>query len=165
MKRITIIIIAVIAVSCRNTPVNLNGIWIPEKINWQEGSFHTIYIYNDTNFIRFASTQTKNDSIEFMTGEGFVLEYGHLQRDSDKEVPVSFNVLHRSVRIVGEELPGILVNDTLKLIENTPEKKSLKLGNETYNKTNIYTYESKQRMIALAKNLVPELLKEYNLPR
>jgi hypothetical protein len=37
-----------------------NGIWIPSKIDWNDGNFKTIYVYNDSSFLLINSTSKIN---------------------------------------------------------------------------------------------------------
>ncbi|WP_276484149.1 hypothetical protein [Paraflavitalea pollutisoli] len=57
---------------------SLNGTWIPEKINWKEGSFYSLLIQQDTSITLVAATSHKNKdgSIDFGTQPGFIVRHG-----------------------------------------------------------------------------------------
>lgn len=66
-----IIILILLGCNENQAPEKLEGIWIPETIDWKDGSFKFLRMH-DTSFIQISATQSKDDkdSIYFMVEPG-----------------------------------------------------------------------------------------------
>jgi hypothetical protein len=76
----------------RKNTYDLNGKWVPDSIDWKNASFESLLIYDDTSFVRIASTNMllKNDSIQLMTEPGFVLSSGTMKGANPSNKTVSY---------------------------------------------------------------------------
>jgi hypothetical protein len=165
--RYVLILLALGFFSCSNPQeniVNLNGIWIPKSIDWEEGSFEIFYVYNDTCFAKIASTQVlvESDSISFMSEPGFILSDGKL-KSNEKNVAISYRILYRFINIEGEKIPSNIITDTLKLKKEKDSVTSFNYQNKDYIRTDYFTTESKERMKSIATKFATKLKEEYKL--
>ena len=168
MKRSVIISVTAAVLLCtvltsfkKNQPSEINGIWIPKNINWKEGSFNTIYVYNDTNFIIVASSQNKNKNgtINFMSEQGLVISYRHIGKcGTDYSYPITYRLLHRSVTLSDEKLPSDFIKSFFLLRNKSKSKNELTFNNEAYLKTSLYTKSSIDKLKSLKNKFVPQLL-------
>jgi hypothetical protein len=169
MKTLLFIAGAFLFLTCKAQPrKQLNGIWIPVKINWEQGSFYTIYIYNDSSFIRVASTQAKvkKDSMEFMTESGFNVESGNIKLpEKNGHFEAVYRMLHRTIRVVDAKIPGNLQEGVFELNVDGKGRMLLSFDGTAYILTHSYTKESVDRIKAIADLFVPKILKENNLAR
>ncbi|MDB5145238.1 MAG: hypothetical protein JWQ66_3951 [Mucilaginibacter sp.] len=162
MKYIALLTMILFVVSCdRNIKKDLNGIWIPEKIDWKQGNFETIYIYNDTSFVKIASTNAllKNDSIAFSTDEGFIFSSGNVKNLNGEQVKLSYRIWYKFIKMNHEKLPGKLIIDTVNIMTNDNHTLLLKYHNEDYLRTNKFTKNSKRQLLNIAADFL-ELIKK-----
>jgi hypothetical protein len=97
---------------------NLNGYWIPEAIDWKEGSFKILNI-QDTSFFQLASTQAKDekDSIYFMVEPGVNLCGGTIDLEGKNRL-VRSQDLYKDIPLLSDHFPGVMKYDTLYLIRD-----------------------------------------------
>jgi hypothetical protein len=147
--------------------VSLNGIWTQKNINWIDGSFHTIYIYNETEFIRIASTQNrnKNGTINFRVEPGIIIDYGHIQKFSKGNLnPImKYRLVERTFKLSNEKVPSAIKSSELIIEKNNNGSWDINFEKEKYLKNKSYTNESVKSIKSLADIYVPQLLKEYNI--
>jgi hypothetical protein len=163
-KYIALLTIILLVISCdRNIKKDLNGIWIPEKVDWKKGDFATIYVYNDTSFVKIASTNAllKNDSIAFSTDEGFVFSSGNVKNLNGAQVKLSYRIWYKFIKMNHEKLPGKLIIDTANIVTKDNHTPHLKFHNEDYLRTNKFTKNSKRQLLNIAANFL-ELIKIDN---
>lgn len=138
----------------------LKGIWIPEKINWEEGNFNTYYFPNDSSVIIFSSVQKKiNDSIHFNTEEGFNIFKGSLIFSSDTNVIIKAKTIYRFIKIT--DSAGNEIHSDTSIVLTLPKDsiKSIQLNNSTYIRAIQYTEESKHSIISIATKMVSDIEK------
>ena len=142
--------------SLKNTP-NLNGTWIPDSTNRTNASFESILIYDDTSFIKIASTNTflKNDTIQLMTEPGFVLSSGII-KDLNNSKAISYRTWYRHIKIEGEKIPSDVIHESLK-IEKGNGSLLFYYSNKRYRKTSKISKESQERLKTLVNTFLPEL--------
>jgi len=149
--------------SCVHSQASLNiqsQPWIPRKVNWNEGSFETLYFYNDSCFIKIASTQvlTEKDSVNFMSEPGFILYSGKYSiLKSGSEILLSYRLLYRAFKLTGEKLPSDYMSE--RLFVNTTDKGSvIKMKDVPYIKGEKVTKESYQKLQDIIEKFLPTLL-------
>ncbi len=140
----------------------IEGIWIPEKVNWHDGSFHTFYFYNDTSFVLLASTQKMiNDSIYFQAEPGFRVNEGRIIVRKDNEVTIAYKVLYAFIRMIGEKYPGDEVRDTIRLSDVNNDIIGFEYKGTSFVKTDRYTQRSVQIIKSFPVEMIPELKKGF----
>ncbi|MFN8349575.1 MAG: hypothetical protein U0X91_31535 [Spirosomataceae bacterium] len=156
-----IILFFLLQISCENSNENYNGIWIPETINWKEGNFETIYIENDTSFVKISSTNLllRSDSIQFMTEPGFILSAGSIIKTDNKFLEAKYNIWYKFINLQGEKLPSKTIKETIK-IEKKANMISLIYRNKIYLKTNKFSNESKIQLLNISNGFLENLKKK-----
>lgn len=133
--------------------------YIPEKINWQEGSFETFYFYNDSSFVKIASTQTltDKDSISFMSEPGFILYSGNYSITKEKnEILLYYRLLYRTFKLTSENLPSEYISEKL-LYNTTGGNIIIKAKGVPYNKTKKFTNESLHKLKDIIEKFLPSI--------
>jgi|GEM_PF-5600482 len=128
----------------------LNGFWIPESIDWKEGSFET-FCFLDSGFMKIASSQVRvaKDSISYFSEPGFIVNAGSFQTH-ENYITISHRVLYRFIGIVGENLPGDLITDTLWLKNKKDHTVSFSYQLTKYVQTSKINFESRERLKSIA---------------
>lgn len=117
MKRqILLCIVLVYFSSCAESQIGVNDVmnypWIPKQANGKDGSFETLYFYNDSSFLKITSTQvlTEKDSISFMSEPGFILYSGKYNvLKGTNEIALRYRLLHRTFRLTGKNCQAIIL--------------------------------------------------------
>jgi hypothetical protein len=153
--------------SCSNSSKeinDLNGVWIPKIIDWKDGSFETLYIYDDTSFVKLGSTNflSKKDSIEFMIESGFNLSAGTLGISKNEFVRLSYRIWYRNIKIVGEKLPSSIMNDSIA-VHHVKDSLVIKYSGKDYSRTSYITHEGYKKLKSIVKIVLPELKKESKI--
>ncbi len=160
------LIIGAIFVSCNTKQqLRLKGIWIPEEVNWEDGSFETFYFYNDSDFILLSSTQKSiNASIYFQAEPGFRLSDGRFE-DIESKGLITFTTLYTFIKLPGEEIPIKPITAELILSIKENEVVSFQYRGIRFIKTHKYTHKSVQAIEAMRVKMVPQLLNNLNSGR
>jgi len=171
MKSIIIQVI-IFLFSCSQTPkpsiiklsnpliAELQGIWIPEKINWANGDFDTYYFPNDSSAIIISSVQRKTgDSIYFNAEEGFNIKKGTLSLSLDSNILIKAHTIYQFVKMIDSAGNEIKSDTSIVLVLQKGSNKSIRLNNLTYVPAVEYTEESKQSIINIATKMVPDIEK------
>ena len=131
--------------------------WIPNKVNWNEGSFETLYFYNDSNFVKIGSTQVlSNDSITFLSEPGFILYNGTYTIEKN-DILLTYRIVYRTFTRVGEKVPGEFINEKIFVSEDKPLQ--LKFKGKSFIKVKNATSEGLQRMRDIINKFLPTLTK------
>lgn len=167
MKNIIVLGLFIILISCSNrfkSKDNLNGLWIPDSVNWKNASFESILIFDDTSFVKIASTNIllKNDTLQLMTEPGFVLSSGIIKDLNHNMKTISYRTLYRYIQIEGEKIPSEIINDTLK-VDRGKDSLLLYYSNKLYRRTNKISKESQERLKSLVDTFLPELKQRFNV--
>jgi len=138
-------------------PNRLNGIWIPESINWEDGSFKILYI-RDTSFVQIASNQSKDDkdSIYFMVEPGFNLSAGTIHINDNIAV-IYIQDLYKHTPLISDNLPSSVKVDTIYLDEKKND--ALMYQEKLYRKTVLFKNESQDKIDSIAINFAQFLKK------
>ena len=167
MKRITFVFILLSFIACKpesSYKSDINGIWVPQMINWEDGSFNTFYFYNDTSFIMLSSTQKNiNDSIFFQAEPGFILKQGVLMNLDGNKSDISSHVLYRFITLPGDTTPSALIKENLSLATEGRYVTSFEYVGVKYIRTNKFTNQSVSNIKNLATKMAPDLKKEYKI--
>lgn len=167
MRKIAFVFILLSFVTCKTEEPykpNINGIWVPESINWEAGSFSTFYLYNDTSFILLSSTQKYiDDSIFFQAEPGFILRQGAVISIDSSKAEINSRVLYRFITLPGETTPSALINENLSLMTEGRNIASFEYKGVKYVRTNKYTSQSVSTIKNLATKMAPDLKKEYGI--
>lgn len=96
--------------------LKLNGYWVPDSIDWAEGSFKILRI-QDTAFYQLASTNAKDekDSIHFMVEPGVNLSGGTVDLEGNRR-SIRFQDLYKDIPLLSDQFPGVIKYDTLYII-------------------------------------------------
>lgn len=158
--RLLISLLLIALLSCKDnnnqTSEKIQGIWIPETIDWKDGSFKILSI-RDTAFIQIASTQSKDhlDSIYFMTEPGFNLSAGAIDI-RDTIAVVSFRDLYKHVPLINDKFPSSIKVDTISINDSNV----FIYQGKPYKKTSMFKSESKEIIDSIAINFVKFLKKK-----
>jgi hypothetical protein len=167
MKNTVAFFVCLIVISCNTTSKNnlkIEGFWIPETVNWEDGSFNTFYFYNDTAFLLLSSTQKLiNDSIYFQSESGFVLKQGSFKIRSKISAEIRFRTLYRLIHIEGDTIPSTLSNDWLILNVKDQRIKSFLFAKVRYLQTFKFDDTSRKTINSFLIKLVPNIKKEFGL--
>jgi hypothetical protein len=161
--RVLIFFLLIALFSCTDNnqnPERVQGVWIPETIDWDDGSFKFLFI-RDTAFTQISSTQSKDDkdSIYFMTEPGYNLSAGTIHV-RDTVAVVSFQDLYKHVPLISDKFPSSIKIDTIYF--NKGNSFILYQG-KPYKKTNMFKRESKDIIDSIAINFVQFLKKKQNI--
>ncbi|MEP7197468.1 MAG: hypothetical protein ABI851_13180 [Saprospiraceae bacterium] len=122
-----------------------NGIFIPTKIDWNDGNFKTIYVYNDSSFILINSTQKLiRDSIYFEAEPGYSLYKCVVKENHNKTIVVSEKLYSFISSPFKENLLDTLdveVNNNIIIIDR-----------QKFQLTNKYTCKSAETIKGLVSN-------------
>lgn len=155
--RLLLFLIVVTSLSCKNTnqtPGKLQGVWIPETIDWKDGSFKILSI-RDSCFTQISATQSKDDkdSIHFMIEPGFNLSAGAIHI-KDTVAVVSIRDLYKHIPRLGEKIPGSMRIGTLNVLDS---KGFLVYQGKYYKKTNMFKRESQDIIDSISINFAKKL--------
>lgn len=136
----------------------LHEIWIPKSINWKSPSFATFYFY-ENKFIKITSTQSlnKDGTINLISGGGFILSEGYLEKSKENVYVCYERIVYRSIELTNEKLPQDYTQSLL-LVENN----KFRYHGEQYEKTKKYTEESKVQLDKIKNDFIPSLLDNRN---
>jgi hypothetical protein len=167
MKGISIIFIFLLFASCNTGESflsSINGIWIPNEINWVDGNFNTIYFYHDTSFIIISSTQ-KNicDSIYFQAEPGFNIRQGKIIEFDLHRAETLSQTLYRYFTLPGDSTPSCLIRTTLLFDLKGKNITSLTFLGVKYERTYKYTSRSVTTIENIASKMIPELKMKYGI--
>jgi hypothetical protein len=167
MKKIAFVFMLLSFMACKpesSYNCNINGIWIPQMINWEDGSFNTFYFYNDTSFIMLSSTQKQiKDSIFFQVEPGFVLKQGTFISLNSIKAEIKSHVLYRFITLPGDTTPSTLLKESLTLVKEGKNIVSFEYNGSKYIRTSKYTSQSANTIKNLATKMAPDLKKEYGI--
>lgn len=167
MRNIAFVFILLSFMACKvEEPLKpiINGIWVPEMINWEDGNFNTFYVYNDTSFIILSSTQKYlNDSMFFLAEPGFVLKQGAVINLDSIKADINSRVLYRFITLPGDTTPSALINESLSLVTEGWNVSSFEYKGVNYVRTDKYTSQSINTIKNLATKMVPDLKREYGI--
>jgi hypothetical protein len=138
--------------------------WIPSNIKWDsknyfQASFETFYFYNDSEFVKIASTQSlaKKDSINFRAEPGFILYQGTFSFSKDgKGVTLKYRRLYRTFEVSGEKLPSEYIFEKALLLTKE-KKKIISIKDKQYLKTNKFTKQSLNSIKDLIEKFLPSI--------
>lgn len=137
---------------------NADGIWIPEVVDWKEGSFDTYYIKDSTVIIISSEQKRLNDSIYFRTEPGFNVKKGVLRRITDGKFLLPHRILYRFIK-----LPGIKADetftDTISIVSSKDTAVRLNINGLNFIQARLYTKESRESIISIATEMVPDMEK------
>jgi hypothetical protein len=138
---------------------NVDGIWIPEVVDWKEGSFDTYYIKDSTVIIVSSEQKKINDSIYFRTEPGFNVRKGSLRCIPDGKFVLPNRVLYQFIK-----LPGIKADetftDTISIVSSKDTAVRLNINGINFIQGRLYTKESKESIISIATKMVPDMVKQ-----
>jgi hypothetical protein len=160
IMRYFIFLSLLIICSCGNSrkKENVNGIWVPEVVDWQDGSFDTYYIKEDTVIIISSMQKLIHDSIYFRTEPGFKIMKGVLKLVGDQKYLLPHRILYRTLK-----LPGInsddIITDTISVVASNDTTIKLNINGINFIQGKLYTNESKESIITMATKMVPDLEK------
>lgn len=143
---------------------NIYGIWVPEDINWSDGSFETFYFFNDTSYIILTSTQKIiQDSIYFETEPGLILNSGTMYVNNNKTIELKGRILYRFINLSGEATPTNIIKSSIKLNTNGSFIKSFNYGNVKFIKTSKYTKQSVNSIKSISIKMVENINRKHNM--
>jgi len=149
--------------SCATSQTTISDVrgypWIPQKQNWKEGSFETLYFYNDSSFVKIASTQvlTDKDSISFMSEPGFILYSGKYNIvKGTNEILLQYRLLYRTFKLTGEKLPSEYIIEKISL-STSKNNKIIKVEGISYIKTKKFTMEGLHKLNDVVKKFLPSV--------
>jgi hypothetical protein len=167
MKKITFVFILLSLIACKpesSYKSNINGIWVPQMINWKDGSFNTFYFYNDTSFIMLSSTQKQiKDSIYFQVEPGFILKQGSVISLDSSKAEINSRVLYRFITLPGDTTPSSLIKENIPLVKEGENVASFEYIGVKYIRTSKYTSQSVNTIKNLATKMATDLKKEYGI--
>ena len=158
IMRYFIFLSMVIICSCGKSPnkENLNGIWIPEVVDWEDGSFNTYHIQEDTVVIIASMQKMIDDSIYFRAEPGYSLMKGVLSPVEDRKYLLSHRALYRFIKLPG--LPDV-VTDTISVVASNDTTIKLNISGINFIQSKLYTGKSKELIITMATKMAPEMEK------
>jgi len=81
-------------------PADFKGIWIPQKIKWQDGNFDTYCFLDDSSVVIISSVQKKvKDSIVFRPEPGFNIKKGTIKLISEMRFSISYKIIYRFIKL------------------------------------------------------------------
>jgi hypothetical protein len=135
---------------------NLNGIWIPEVVAWEDGSFNTYHIQKDTVAIIASMQKMIDDSIYFRAEPGYSLMKGVLSPVADRKYLLSHRALYRFIKLPG--LPDV-ATDTISVVASNDTTIKLNINGINYIQARLYTDKSRELIITMATKMAPEMEK------
>jgi hypothetical protein len=135
---------------------NLSGIWIPEVVDWEDGSFRTYHIQEDTVVIISSLQKLIDDSIYFRTEPGFSVMKGVLTPAAEGKYRLQHKALYRFMKIPG--LPDV-ATDTISVIASNDTIQKLNINGVNFIKGRLYTGKSKEAIIEMATQMAPDMEK------
>ena len=164
MKKTIFILIILSLISCSSKKSDINGIWIPQSVDWSDGIFKTFYFYNDTSLIILLSTQKYiNDTIYFEAEPGFALSEGKIISLNRNFIEIESRVIYRYFTLPGESpIPTAWVKENLTLSYKKDSLISFDYKDEKYTKTNRYRSQNVEGIKDIAVKMVPDIKKTYN---
>jgi hypothetical protein len=137
---------------------NVNGIWIPEVVDWQEGSFNTYYIKDDTGIIISSEQKMIKDSIYFRTEPGFNVMKGVLRPLADGKFLLPHRALYRFIKLPGIKADEILA-DTISVVPSKDTAVRLSINGINFIQGRLYTRDSRESIISIVTEMVPDMEK------
>lgn len=157
MMKLVTISLAIVLFSCadkENKRTGLNGIWIPQNVNWKDGNFDTYYFPDDTSVVIISSVQKKiGDSILFRTEPGFNIKKGVVEALPNGQFKISYKFIYRFVKLTTANADKVF-EDTAKVMQ---PNQSLQINHILYQRANTYTKESRDAITAIATKMVPDI--------
>lgn len=126
---------------------DLSGIWIPEVVDWEDGSFRTYHIQEDTVVIISSLQKLIDDSIYFRAEPGFSVMKGVLSPVADQKYQLQHKALYRFIKIPG--LPDV-GTDTISVVASGDTIQKLNINGKNFIQARLYTGKSKEAIISLA---------------
>jgi hypothetical protein len=142
---------------------SVNGIWIPEVVDWKEGSFDTYYIKDDTVVIISSEQKMIKDSIYFRTEPGLNLMKGVLRPVADRKFLLPHRTLYRFIKLTGAKADEILI-DTIFVVPSKDTVVRLRINGINFIQGRLYTRVSRELIIATATIMVPYMEKHPEIP-
>jgi hypothetical protein len=138
-------------------PTSINGIWIPQEINWEQGNFETFYFQGNSSVIIISSVQRKvKDSIIFATEPGFNIKKGVIKSIGNNKFVISGTVIYRFIKLTG--VTNDAFQDTV-IVSLENHRHLIKVDTVSYQKGALYTNESKRRIVAICTEMVSDIEK------
>jgi hypothetical protein len=137
---------------------NVNGIWIPEVVDWKEGSFDTYYIKDDVVIIISSEQKMIKDSICFRTEPGFNVMKGVLRPVADGKFLLPHRTLYRFIKLSGVKADEFLT-DTISVVPSKDTALRLSINGINFIQGRLYTRDSKESIIVIATKMVPDMEK------
>ena len=150
----SILVLAIfVLIGCKEknkTSEKFEGLWIPETIDWKDGSFKFLRIH-DTSFILISSTQSKDnkDSIYFQVEPGLNYSAGRIEANSNSTAIVHFRDLYKHVPLNSEKFPSGLKIDTIYI--DSKKKDFVIYQGKQYRRTEMFKKESIGQMNSISK--------------
>jgi hypothetical protein len=152
------LVIIFVLLGCKEnqTPEKLEGIWIPETINWKDGSFKFLRMH-DTCFIQISATQSKDDkdSIYFQVEPGLNFSAGRIVANNNNTAIVHFKDLYKHVPLISEIFPSEIKIDTIYF--DSSKRDFIIYRGEPYIKTEMFKKESIDLMNSISKYYLDQL--------
>lgn len=149
------LVIIFVLLGCKEnkTPEKLEGIWIPETIDWKDGSFKFLRMH-DTSFIQISATQSKDDkdSIYFQVEPGLNFSAGRIEANNNNTAIVHFRDLYKHVPLISEKFPGEIKNDTIHI-----DRDFIIYQGKPYRRTEMFKKESIDQMTSISKYYLDRL--------
>ena len=160
MKKAIFILTILSLISCSSRISNISGIWIPQSVDWDDGTFETFYFYNDTSLIILSSTQGYfNDSIFFQAEPGFALSEGKIISSKRDFIEIESRVIYRFFTPPGAApVPTAWVKENLTLSYKKDSIFSFDYEDEKYIKTNRYRSQDVERIKNIAVKTVHDII-------
>jgi hypothetical protein len=158
-----LILIIFVLLGCKEnqTPAKLEGIWIPETIDWNDGSFKFLRMH-DTSFIQISATQSKDDkdSIYFMVDPGLNFSAGRIDANNNNAAIIHFRDLYKHVPLISEKFPSEVKIDTIYI--DTKKRDFIMYQSKPYRKTEMFKKESIDQMNSISKYYLDRLKSNNN---
>lgn len=158
--RYCIFLLLLIVCSCGKSrkKENVNGIWIPEVVDWKDGGFDTYYINEDTVVIITSEQKLIHDSIYFRTEPGINVKKGILNPIADHKYLLPYRTLYRFIKLPGTDANDV-VTDTISVVPSNDAGLQLNINGKNFIQGKLYTHEARKAIISIATKMVPELEK------
>ncbi|HTI91941.1 MAG TPA: hypothetical protein VL727_15205 [Puia sp.] len=137
---------------------SVNGIWIPEVVDWKEGSFDTYYIKDDTVVIISSEQKKIKDSIYFRTEPGFNVAKGVLRPIAEGKYLLPHKSLYRFIKLKGANADGTFT-DTVSVVSLKGTPVRLNINGINFIQGRLYTKESRESIISIVTEMVPDMEK------
>jgi hypothetical protein len=146
------LVIIFVLLGCKEnqTPEKPEGIWIPETIDWKDGSFKILRIH-DTSFIQISATQSKDDkdSIYFQVEPGLNFSAGRIEANNNNTAIIHFRDLYKHVPLISEKFPSEIKIDTIYI--DSKKRDFITYQGKQYRKTEMFKKESIDQMNSISK--------------